>query len=171
MKLTWFGGTTLRVHIGGRILVADPAPQPGLDLEELTSGADATFSFDGGLPEVDPVLWKPERPGSMLNEGDLPEVLIHGIKGGALIAALGEPPVLLLTAGVPDAGRWSRDAVVVVFGQTLFPEAKAVLKGLEPRLLALAGPESAAEAAAVDLIDELGDTALIILESGLPLEV
>ena len=25
MKLTWFGGTTIRIYIGGQIFVADPS--------------------------------------------------------------------------------------------------------------------------------------------------
>ena len=41
MKLTWFGGTALRVYIGGDIVVvdADAAPQ-GIDRGELLAGAD-----------------------------------------------------------------------------------------------------------------------------------
>ena len=171
MKITWFGGTTVRIHTGGRILVGDPAPQPGLSADELVSGADASFSFEGGLPEIDPVLWKPARPGSMLKESDLPEVLVHGVKGGALVAALGEPPLLLLAKGLPEAGRWSHEAVVVLFGPELLSEGRAVLKTLAPRLLCLAGPEAAAEAAAAELVEDLGDTALVILEAGLALEV
>ena len=107
MKLTWFGGTTIRIHIGGTILVADPAGVSGVDPEELVSGADATFALDGSLPEIDPVLWQPGRPGTMLDEDVLGEVTTHGLEGGALIAAVGEAPLLLLSQNVPKAGRWA----------------------------------------------------------------
>jgi L-ascorbate metabolism protein UlaG (beta-lactamase superfamily) len=44
MKLTWFGGTTLRIHIGGQILVSDPAYAPAaVEEAELVSGANRTF--------------------------------------------------------------------------------------------------------------------------------
>ncbi len=59
MKLTWFAGSTIRIHIGGRILVADPAGISGVDAGELVSGADATFFIDEAGEAVDPALWQP----------------------------------------------------------------------------------------------------------------
>ena len=59
MKLTWFAGSTIRIHIGGRILVADPAGISGVDAEELVSGADLTFFIDEAGESVDPALWQP----------------------------------------------------------------------------------------------------------------
>jgi hypothetical protein len=171
MKLTWFGGTTIRIHIGGKILVADAAGANGVVPEELVSGADATFALDGSLAEIDPVLWQPGRAGSMLDEDELGEVTAHGLADGALIAAVGEAPLLLLTRVVPKAGRWARDAVVVVFGENADRIAAEALEAFGPRLIAVAGSDSAAERASTALRDRLGGTALVALEAGMALEV
>lgn len=48
MKLTWFGGTTLRIYIGGQILVADAPPDAG----EIISGADRLFQMSDELPPL-----------------------------------------------------------------------------------------------------------------------
>lgn len=170
MKLTWFGGTTIRVHIGGKILVADPAGISGVVPEELVSGADATFALDGSLPEIDPVLWQPGRA-AMLDEDVLGEVTTHGLEGGALIAAVGEAPLLLLTQAVPKAGRWARDAVVVVFGEEGDRLAADVLDAFGPRLIAVAGSDAVVERAFGALRDRLAGTALVALEAGMALEV
>lgn len=171
MKLTWFGGTTIRIHIGGKILVADPAGIGGADPEELVSGADATFALDDSLPEIDPVLWQPGRVATMLDEDVLGEVTAHGLAGGALIAAVGEAPLLLLTQDVPMAGRWARDAVVVVFGDEGDRLAAEVLEKFGPRLIAVAGPDVVVERAFAALRDRLGGTVLVALEAGMALEV
>lgn len=171
MKLTWFGGTTIRVHIGGRILVVDPAGIGGVVPEELASGADATFALDGSLPEIDPVLWQPGRAGTMLDEDVLGEVTTHGLAGGALIAAVGEAPLLLLAGAVPKAGRWARDAVVVVFGDEGDRLAAGGLETFGPRLIAIAGPDAVVERTFGALRDRLDGTALVALEAGLALEV
>jgi hypothetical protein len=171
MKLTWFGGTTIRIHIGGKILVADPSGIGGVDPDELVSGADATFALDGSLPEIDPVLWQPGRAGTMLDEDMLGEVTTHGLEGGALIAAVGEAPLLLLSQRVPKAGRWARDAVVVVFGDDADRLAAAALDAFGPRLIALAGSDAVVERTFVALRDRLDGTALVALEAGMALEV
>ncbi|MBN9361306.1 MULTISPECIES: hypothetical protein [unclassified Devosia] len=171
MKFTWFGGTTIRIHIGGRILVADPAGVSGVDPEELVSGADATFALDGSLPEIDPVLWQPGRPGSMLDEDVLGEVTTHGLEGGALIAAVGEAPLLLLSQSVPKAGRWARDSVLVVFGDHGDQLAAQALERFGPRLIAVAGPDAVVERTFAAQRDRLDGTALVALEAGMALEV
>ncbi|MCS6762366.1 MAG: hypothetical protein MO846_10665 [Candidatus Devosia symbiotica] len=56
MKLIWFGGTMVRIHIGGVILVLDPA---GIDGAELVSGADIVVSDCGAaLLPVDTAVWR-----------------------------------------------------------------------------------------------------------------
>lgn len=171
MKLTWFGGSTIRIHIGGKILVADPSGMGGVDPEELVSGADATFALDGSLPEIDPVLWQPGRPGTMLDEDVLGEVTTHGLEGGALIAAIGEAPLLLLSQRVPKAGRWARDSVVVVFGDDGDRLAAEALDAFGPRLIAVAGTDPVVERTFAALRDRLDGTALVALEVGMALEV
>lgn len=171
MKLTWFGGTTIRIHIGGKILVADPSGIGGVDPEELVSGADATFALDGSLPEIDPVLWQPGRTGTMLDEDVLGEVTTHGLDGGALIAAVGEAPLLLLSQSVPKAGRWARDAVVVVFGNDGERLATQALDAFGPRLIAMAAADAVVEQTFAALRERLDGTALVALEAGMALEV
>ena len=169
MKLTWFGGTTLRIYIGGSILVSDPAGMSGVAPEELVAGADVRFSLSDIGPEVDLVRWQPRRPGALLDEVAPTEVRLHRAgEGAVLVDAVGEPPLLLVTGGVPRAGRWSRDAVVVAFGQQA---AEAALEQSGPRLIALATDEAELDAAFAALRDRLDGTALVALEPGLALEV
>ncbi len=60
MKLTWFGGTTMRLHIGGAMLVVDADGAPAqIDHTELLSGADRAFALDEDLPAVDPASSSP----------------------------------------------------------------------------------------------------------------
>jgi hypothetical protein len=169
MKLTWFGGKTLRIHIGGEILVCDADGAPGhIDRHELLSGADRAFAMSGGGPAIDAARWQPRRPAALIDEAKRPEVLVHEIgSSSVLVDAVGEPPLLLLTASV-SAGRWGRDAVVVAFAGDV---ADGMLRDLSPRLMALAMSEPDADAAISRLRDRLGSTALVALEPGMALEV
>lgn len=171
MKLTWFAGSTIRIHIGGRILVADPAGISGVDPGELTSGADATFFIDEAGDAVDPALWQPRRVAAMIDTDAVPEVLVHGIEGGALVAAAGEPPLLLLKSAMGRAGRWARDAVVVVFGDEADALAGQVLDEVGPHLIAIAAPDAVIERAVAALREKVGETLLVALEPGMALEV
>lgn len=177
MKLTWFGGTTIRIHIGGAILVVDPAGAPGgIDAAELVSGADVVIErFGAGLPEIDPARWKPRKVPRLLDEGeDLPTVEAWAAGPGAvLVEAIGEAPLLLVAGGVPALGRWADGAVVALFGDGagLVVRGGAVLDDMPPRLLALAGDEAAIDMAIPALRDRLDGTGLVALEAGMALEV
>lgn len=171
MKLTWFAGSTIRIHIGGRILVADPAGISGVADGELTSGADVVFFIDEAGEAVDPALWQPRRVASMIDADEMPEVLVHGIEGGALVAAAGEPPLVLLKSAMRRAGRWGRDAVVVVFGDKADVVAGRVLDEVGPHLIAIAAPDAVIERAVEALRDKVGGTLLVALEPGMALEV
>lgn len=168
MKLTWFGGTTIRIHTGGKILVADPAGIGGVDPDELVSGADRVFAV-AELAMVDPAAWQPGRAGSMLDEAG--EVAVLGIEGGAIVSAAGEPPLVLAKSALPKLGRWGRDAVVVVFGDSADAIAADVLEAVGPKLIAIAAAEPAVDRAFVALRDRLEGTGLASLETGLALEV
>lgn len=169
MKLTWFGGTTLRIYIGGSILVSDPAGISGVATEELLGGADVTFEVTAPGPVVDLKSWQPRRAGSVLEDApqELPRTLL-GEHGAVLVDAVGEPPLLLVGGNVPPAGRWGRDAVVVAFGQRA---AETALKALGPRLIAVAGDDAEVDRTFVALRDRLDGTALVALEKALALEV
>ena len=169
MKLTWFGGTTVRVHIGGSILVADPAGISGVDPDELVSGADRVFVISDGLERIDPAVWQPARAGTMLDEA--PPVQVLGVEGGAIVSVAGEAPLLLVIGNLPRIGRWGRDAVVVVFGDEADRLAGAVLDEVGPQLIAIAAPEAVVDRAFAALKDRLDGTGLTSLEAGLALEV
>jgi hypothetical protein len=177
MKLTWFGGTTVRIHIGGAILVVDADRAPdGIDPAELVSGADRVVNgFGAGLPQVDTTRWKPRKPARLLDEGEtLPPVEAWSAGPGALLVdAIGEPPLLLLTGEPPALGRWADAAVVALFGDgaALARLGLAVINDTPPRLLTLAGDEAAIDTAVFALRDALDGTGLVSLEAGLALEV
>lgn len=168
MKLTWFGGTTVRIHIGGSILVCDPAGIGGVDPDELVSGADRVFVLHE-LERVDPVSWQPERAGSMLDQ--VGTVAVLGVEGGAIVSVAGEPPLVLGKSALPKLGRWSREAVVVVFGDAADALAAGVLETMGPKLIAIAASEMVVDRAFAALRDRLDGTGLTSLEAGLALEI
>ena len=177
MKLTWFGGTSVRVHIGGSILVVDAAVAPAkFDAAELVAGADQVIAnFGAGLPKVDAARWKPGVVPRMLDAGEaLPPVEAMAIgDAGVLIAAAGEPPLLLLKGPPPELGRWVESAVVGVFGDaaTLQTVGLALLAERIPRLVALGGAESAIDASIPVLRDHLDGAGLVSLEAALAVEI
>lgn len=177
MKLTWFGGTTLRIHIGGVILVLDPAGAPaGIDAAELVSGADQVVrDFGADLPVLDTQGWGPRQPQRLIDDGvELPPVKCWLAGPDAvLVDAMGEAPLLLVRGAVPALGRWAEGAVAVVFGSGagLSVIGMAVLAARAPRLLALAGDEAAVDQAIPLLRDGLDGSGLVALEAGLALEI
>jgi hypothetical protein len=174
MKLTWFGGTTFRIHVGGRMLVVDASGAPGwVDATELVSGADKVVALSDALPDVEPRKWAPRKVGALINEGaELAEVLVYRLaKDAVLVEALGEAPLVIATGEVPDAGRWGREAVVVVAGKDLPATAVNVVNEIGPRLIAIAGGEHAAEEAIEAVRDLLDGAGLMVMEPGLALEV
>lgn len=177
MKLTWFGGTTIRIHIGGTILVLDPAQAPeGIDGAELVSGADTVIAgFGAALAAVDVRSWKPRKPPRLLDEGTEPAPVQAWAAGTGvvLVDAMGEPPLLLVAGDMPVLGRWAESAVVALFGpgERLAAVGRAVLDDVPPRLLALAGNEADIDVAIPALRDRLDGTGLVALEAGLALEI
>jgi hypothetical protein len=169
MNLTWFGGTTLRVQIGGEIVVCDGDHVPaGLERLELSSGADRAFSLAEARPTIDAAGWQPRRRAPLVYETHRPAVVIHGVAPmSVLIDAVGEAPLLLLSDHVPPVG-WGQEAVVVLFSQNL---AEAVLREFRPRLMALALAEHEADAVLDSLRERLDGTVLVALEPALAVEI
>ena len=176
MKLTWFGGTTLRIHIGGAMVVVDAASAPaGIAAAELASGADRVVeAFGAGLPAVALQTWKPRRAQRVVDETDdvAPVEIWSAGEGVILFDAEGEMP-LVLARSAPKLGRWAGQAVVVVFGDGahMAELGQGLLKKSGPRLLALAGDEAAMDVAIPALRELLDGIGLVALEAGLALEV
>lgn len=173
MKLTWFGGTTIRIHIGGEVLVLDAdQPPAGIDRSELVSGADRILAISDAFPAVDPAAWRPRSIGRAIDGTGAPPVRVVRIGASSiLIDATGESPLVLVTgAPPPRPGRWAGAAVVVLFEPT-GPDAITVLDGFQPRLIALAASEATIGAVIADLRDRLEETGLVALEPGMALEI
>lgn len=175
MKLTWFGGTALRAYVGGEIVVVDPDAAPGdVDRAELLAGADRVLAFaDGALLAIDPATWRPKPPGRLLDAPSPVDVLRIG-EGALLLAAAGEPPLILLGQGeLPRFGRWADGAVIVLLSarQDLIAEATALLDVARPRVIALAVDEQTLDRTVAELAEHLDGAGLVSLEPGLALEV
>lgn len=173
MKLTWFGGTTMRLHVGGRVIVCDPQGAPEwVDRTELVSGADRAVRLDEDFPALDARRWQPRRVAALIEADAAPEVLLHRLGPGALLVeAAGEPPLVIATGAVPEAGRWGAEAVVVVAGRQ--PEMTAVeaLEAMAPRLLVVAASEAVVERVIAAVRDRLDGTGLMALEPAMAVEL
>ena len=173
MKLTWFGDDTFRIHVAGAIVVVEgEGALPGVDRAELVSGADLVVAFAEAVSGAKGD-WKPRAPLRMLEVDEAmrqPEVV--GLGQGALVVdADGEAPLVLVREEFAAAGRWLGQAVVVLMGLGLAERGGELLERAAPRLIALAGSESAVDAAFDALRDRLDGTGLIALECGLAVEV
>ena len=177
MKVTWFGGTTVRIHVGGAIVVVGPEGAPdGIDRTELVSGADRVIDgFGEGLASVDPAGWRRRPVPRMVDDlGGLPAVEVWSAGEGVLLVdAVGEPPLVLVAGELPRLGRWAADAVVVLFGEgeALERRGLALLEESPPRLIGLAGDEAAIDRALPALRDRLDGVGLVALEAGMALEI
>lgn len=167
MKLTWFGGTTLRIHIGGKIVVLDAeGAAEGIDQAELLSGSDQVVGFDE--PHDLAERWSPRRVKPLISEtAEEPVDVFRLGDGNLLLDAVGEPPLILATAALPALGRWAGDAVIIAFGF----EAATFALSAKPRLIALAAPVLEIDAAFAALGTALDGTVMVSLERGLALEV
>lgn len=174
MKLTWFGNTTFRIHIGGQIVVVEPAGAPErVDGTELVSGADLVVQLDHDHPAVDLDAWKPRARARLLDAGDRPRA-VEVLRGGAgtlILDADEDMPLLLLPTGVPTLGRWVEKAVVVLAGAALAERGEALIAKRVPRLIALAGAEVEQDAAFAHLPAILDGAGLVALEQGMAIEV
>jgi hypothetical protein len=176
MKLTWFGKTVLRVYTGGEIIIvdADEAPEE-IDRRELLAGADRLLSLHAPVfTVVDAGGWRLRPLRAAINdEPAVVDVLSVG-PGTLLIAASGEPPLLLAdTSELPHFGRWIDSAVVVLFGWRGVGHALSMarLDLPRPRLLALAGQDAELEDMLLNHRDELLELSLMILEPGTAVEI
>lgn len=173
MKITWFGGSTFRIQIGGQVVVVDPHLAPAaIDQTELVSGADQVVAIALVRAAVDPVQWRPRVAQRVLDVGDnVRPVQAVGIgPDSLLIDGDDDMPLLLAGGGLGLLGRWAEKAVVVLFGQDLEGRAGELLDASHPRLIALAGEEAEIGRAFDALRDRLDGTGLVALEAGLAVE-
>jgi hypothetical protein len=174
MKLTWFGNSTFRVHIGGQIVVIDAKGAPdGVDSNELVSGADHVVEWNGNRSVTDLRLWKPRQRQRLLDAGDQPRPVEvwSAAPGCFLIDADEDMPLLLIAGAVPELGRWVEKAVIVLAGQGLAQRGEHLIEAVIPRLIALAGDDAELDAAFAHLPPKLDGAGLIALEPGLAVEV
>ncbi len=177
MKLTWFGGKTMRVHLGGMILVVEPeGALGGISWAELTSGADRVVQSSGAeLPQADGERWKLRPvPRVLDDDGQAPGLELWSLGNDlVLVDGMGEVPLLLAAGDVPKLGRWADGAVVVLFGdgEQMAARGDGVLAQRAPRLLALAGDDEAIDHAMAQLGGKLDGTGLVALQPGLAVEV
>lgn len=176
MKLTWFGGTTLRIYVGGEIVVvnADAAPD-SVDRGELLAGADRAvrLAADPAVPAIDPASWRPKAAPRAI-DASLPVEVLRIEPSSLLIAAAGEPQIVILGTGDPPRyGRWTDGAVVVLTSgrESFVAEATVLLDVARPRLIALAADEQQLDQAIEELSEHLNGVGLVSLEPGLALEV
>ena len=173
MKLTWFGGTALRVYIGGEIVVID-ADSASVDVDrgELRAGANHLVTL-GKVPQINPAFWRNRQAARAID--DQPPLEIQGSGPAArLIAAAGEPPLVVLGVGeLPRFGRWSDGAVVVLCSarESLVADVTVLLDVSRPKLIALAVDEQTLDTAVEELSEHLDGAGLVSLEPGLALEV
>jgi len=176
MKLTWFGGTTLRAYVGGEIVVVDAAGAPArVDRGEVLAGADHVLdsAASDAPPRRDPATWRPPAPKNLM-DAPPPLEILRIASGTLLIAAAGEPPLVLLGAGEPPRfGRWADGAVIVLTSARAAPvaEASVLLDVARPRLIALAVDSERLDDIVAALAERLDGVGLVSLEPGLALEV
>ncbi|ODT68510.1 MAG: hypothetical protein ABS75_20270 [Pelagibacterium sp. SCN 63-23] len=173
MKLTWFGNTAFRIHIGGQVLAVDAGEAVGVEVRELVSGADHVITLNGNPAIADLVGWKPRRPERLLDAADQPRpVQVWSAAPDCLLIEPDEDMPLLIAAGaVPPLGRWAEKAVVVLAGQGLARRGTMLVEAAIPRLIALAGTDAELDAAFAQLPPKLDGAGLVALEPGLAVEV
>lgn len=174
MKLTWFGATALRVHIGGQVVVIDADAAPAVvDGPELVSGADLLLTLDSSDRHVDGRTWKPRPAQRLLDAGDAVRPVDTWTLGSraALIDPDEDMPLVVLGGELPPLGRWVERAVVLMAGPDLAQRLADLLDATRPRLIALAGDDAEVDAAVTAMRDRLDGTGLVALEPGLAVEV
>jgi hypothetical protein len=176
VRLTWFGGTTLRVYLGGEIVVIDAEAAPaGIDRGEVLAGADRVvrLAADAAVPLLDPAQWRP-KPAVRAIDAPPPVEIFRIAPAALLLAASGEPPLVVLGPGAaPRYGRWADGAVLVLTAarEALIAEATVLLDVARPRLIALAVDEQTLDVAVAALAEHLDGAGLVSLEPGLALEI
>lgn len=176
MKITWFGGSTFRIYVGGKIFVTDHDRAPeGVDPHEVSAAADHKIDLSDGIvefPYLDVENWKKRRPQRLL---DMPEEMIaalYTIEGEALfIDEPQEGPVIVAPAGQTAWGHFADNAVVVLYGNSsaILEGAQSLLIAARPKLITIA-TSGISDTQMSALGSVCGECALQILEQGFAIE-
>lgn len=176
MKITWFGGSTLRLYIGGKIIVTDADKAPDtLDAHEVSAAADQMMALGAGLralKSLDVDHWKSKKPVRLIDQPEGQELDFYAIANEALfIDEREEGPVIVAPADFAGWGRFADQAIVVLYGDAnaIVSSAQSLLTTARPRLLAL-GCEAISDQAFAILAADCRDCALQVLEKGFAVE-
>lgn len=176
MKITWFGGSTFRLYIGGQIFVTDEKRAPaGVDAHEVAAAADHRIDLSDGIVEFDTLdveNWQRKRPRRVIDEPVEEIAALFTIEGEALfIDEPQEGPVIVAPGGQTAWGRFADNAVVVLYGAppAVLEGAQALLIAARPKLIAIAS-EGFSDRQFESLGKVCGDCALQILEQGFAVE-
>lgn len=176
MRITWFGGSTFRLYIGGKIFVTDVEKvSGGTDPHEVAAAADHRIDLSDGIvefPYLEVETWRKKRPLRMIDEPEEQIAALYTIEGEALfIDEPQEGPVIVAPGGETAWGHFADGAVVVLFGTAKGVEdgATSLLKAGRPKLIAIAA-DGFSEKEMGRLAAVCGDCALQVLEKGLAVE-
>jgi len=176
VKITWFGGATFRIYIGGKIFVTDAERAGGgVDRHEVAAGADEKISLSDGMvehPYLDVSEWRRTRARRPIDEPVETVAALFTISGeGLFIDEPQDGPLIVAPGGQTAWGHFADGAVAVLFGDPLGVEegARSLLIAARPRLIALAA-EGFSDAQFRALAKDCGDCALQVMEQGLALE-
>lgn len=175
MKITWFGGSTFRLYVGGKIIVTDAGRAPdNADPHEIAAAADHRIDLSDGsveYPYLEPETWSRPRH-TLLDEPEEEILALYTLSGeGIFVDEPTEGPLIVAPAGLTAWGRFADNAVVVLFGRAdaLIAGATALFVAARPRVLMFA--VTAGEPPALsDLAKSAGQCAIQVLEPGLAIE-
>lgn len=176
MKITWFGGTTFRLYLGGKIFVTDGHLVPkDISRHEVEAAADHLIDLSDGVQDLaylDPESWTRKKPVRLIDAPEEEIAALYTLSGeGLFIDEPAEGPVILAPGGETAWGHFADGAVAILFGtaQNVLAGAEALLIAARPRLIALA-----AEGLSTDgfrgLSVRAGGCAVLILEPRLAVE-
>jgi len=177
MKITWFGGSTFRLYVGGKIFVTDADKAPdGINAHEVAAAADHRIDLSDGIadfPYLDAENWTPRRPRRALDMPDEQLYELYTISGEALfIDEPEEGPVIVAPAGQTAWGRFADNGVIVLYGAAhqLAGDISNLILAARPKLLMVA-VDGLTDALIGEISPVANGCAVQIMEPGLSLEV
>lgn len=176
MKITWFGGSTFRLYIGGKIFVTDAERAPeGVSPHEVGAAADQRIDLSDGIvefPYLEVETWRRKKPLRLIDEPVEQIAALYTIEGEALfIDEPQEGPLIVAPGGQTAWGRFADDSVVVLHGRAedIVAGVKSLLIAARPKLVAIAS-DGLSEGQFSELAAVCGDCALQVLEKGFAIE-